>query len=354
MTMQPASDAPAREVPDLSVVVPLYNEQENIAELHRRLTSSLKQMGLGYEIVFVNDGSKDKTPELLNDLQKSDSHVVAVHLSRNFGHQAAVCAGIDQAAGRGVLLMDGDLQDPPEVLHLFVDMWQKGYEVVYAIRQKRKEGLFKRMAYFTFYRLLRAISDLEIPLDSGDFCLMDRKVVEALKGLPEKIRFVRGLRTYVGFRQIGVCYERAARQAGQPKYTFRKLMGLAMDGLVSFSSYPLRLVTYLGMTSALLAILLTVWVFADALYNEQTPRGWASTIAVVLFMGAVQLVSLGIMGEYVRRIFIECKQRNTYIIREVAKHTAEPIPANGRYHAPEERPALAANGTSANGGPAHA
>jgi dolichol-phosphate mannosyltransferase len=353
MTMQPPTDALPREVPDLSVVVPLYNEEENIAELHRRLTSSLKQMGLGYEIVFVNDGSKDKTPELLNELQKSDAHVVAVHLSRNFGHQAAVCAGIDQSTGRAVILMDGDLQDPPEVLHLFVGMWQQGYEVVYAIRQKRKEGLFKRLAYFTFYRLLRAISDLEIPLDSGDFCLMDRKVVEALKGLPEKIRFVRGLRTYVGFRQVGVCYERAARQAGQPKYTFRKLMGLAMDGLVSFSSYPLRLVTYLGLTAATLAVLLTVWVFTDALYNAQTPRGWASTIVVVLFMGAIQLVSLGIMGEYVRRIFIECKQRDTYIIREVARQAPEQAALNGRCHALEERTALAAEGSSAKGGPAH-
>jgi dolichol-phosphate mannosyltransferase len=353
MTLQSQTDLPHPEVPDVSVVVPLYNEEENLGELHRRLTSSLKKMGLGYELVFVNDGSKDKTPELLNDLQKSDPHVVAVHLSRNFGHQAAVCAGIDQASGRAVILMDGDLQDPPEVLHLFVDMWQKGYEVVYAIRQKRKEGLFKRLAYFTFYRLLRAISDLEIPLDSGDFCLMDRKVVEALKALPEKIRFVRGLRTYVGFRQIGVCYERAARLAGQPKYTFRKLMGLAMDGLVSFSSYPLRLVTYLGLSSAVVAMGLTVWVFTDAICNDRTPRGWASTMAVVLFMGAIQLVSLGIMGEYVRRIFIECKGRNTYVIREVAKQAPEQVASNGRGHAPEERRALAANGALVNGGAAH-
>jgi dolichol-phosphate mannosyltransferase len=351
MTLQAQTDRLHEEVPDLSVVVPLYNEEENIAELYRRLTSSLKQMGLGYEIVFVNDGSRDKTPELLNELQRSDPRVVAVHLSRNFGHQAAVCAGIDQASGRGVILMDGDLQDPPEVLHHFVGMWQQGYEVVYAIRQKRKEGLLKRLAYFTFYRLLRAISDLEIPLDSGDFCLMDRKVVEALKGLPEKTRFVRGLRTYVGFRQIGVCYERAAREAGQPKYTFRKLMGLAIDGLVSFSSYPLHLVTYLGLATAGLSGLLAAWVFADAVCNNGAPRGWASTIVVVLFMGAIQLVSLGIMGEYVRRIFIECKGRNTYIIREVAKQGTGQALRNGRGHAHEERPPLIANGASPHGGP---
>jgi dolichol-phosphate mannosyltransferase len=353
MTSQAQTEIPPHEVPDISVIVPLYNEEENIAELYRRLTSSLKQMGLGYEIVFVNDGSKDKTPELLNGLQQSDPHVVAVHLSRNFGHQAAVCAGIDQASGRGVILMDGDLQDPPEVLHLFVDLWRQGYEVVYAIRKKRKEGLFKRLAYFTFYRLLRAISDLEIPLDSGDFCLMDRKVVDALKGLPETIRFVRGLRTYVGFRQVGVCYERAAREAGQPKYTLRKLVGLALDGLISFSSYPLHLVTYLGLTSAALAVLLTGWVFADAYYNDRTPRGWASTIVVVLFMSAIQLVSLGIMGEYVRRIFIECKGRSTYILREVAKHAPPPATVQGGGIVREERVALAGHGPLANGGSTH-
>lgn len=339
------TDTRLYQVPDLSVVVPLYNEEENIAELYRRLTSSLKQMGHSYEIVFINDGSKDKTTELLNDLQQRDSHVVAVHLSRNFGHQAAVCAGMDCATGRAVILMDGDLQDPPEVLHLFVDLWRKGHEVVYAIRTKRKEGLFKRLAYFTFYRLLRAISDLEIPLDSGDFCLMDRKVIEALKGLPEKIRFVRGLRTYVGFQQIGVCYERAAREAGQPKYTFRKLMGLALDGLISFSSYPLHLVTYLGLATAALSALLTIWVFADALYNDRTPRGWASTMVVVLFTSSIQLVSMGIMGEYVRRIFLECKGRNTYIIREIAKQESESAPLNGQQSIREERLALEANGS---------
>jgi dolichol-phosphate mannosyltransferase len=347
----PSQVGPNPAAPELSVVVPLYNEEENVAELYRRLTAALKRMGLDYELVFVNDGSKDRTPELLDALRQQDPHVVAVHLSRNFGHQAAVCAGIDQAGGQAVLLMDGDLQDPPEVLHLFVDLWRKGYEVVYAIRQKRKEGLFKRLAYFTFYRLLRAISDLEIPLDSGDFCLMDRKVVEALKGLPEKVRFVRGLRTYVGFRQIGLSYERAAREAGKPKYTLRKLMGLAMDGLVSFSSYPLHLMTYLGLASAFLAVLLTGWVFADAIYNDRTPRGWASTIVVVLFMGAVQLVSLGIMGEYVRRIFLECKGRSTYIIRAVARQGPErPAADDGTHRLPEERAALATNGSHRDGG----
>jgi dolichol-phosphate mannosyltransferase len=305
--------------PVLSVVVPFYNEEENVRELYRRLVLALERLGSSFELVFVNDGSKDATPEILDTLQKKDPRLVVIHLSRNFGHQPAVSAGIDHARGQAVLVMDGDLQDPPEVLEGFVALWRNGNEVVYAIRTKRKEGLFKRLGYFLFYRLLRAISDLDIPLDSGDFCLMDRKVVDALKSLPERIRFVRGLRTFVGFRQVGLQYERAAREAGQPKYSFRALLGLATDGLISFSNYPLRLVTYLGFTTAAVALVLTVWVFADAFYNQATPRGWASTIVVVLFMGATQLISLGIMGEYIRRIFLESKGRPNYIVRDVLR-----------------------------------
>jgi dolichol-phosphate mannosyltransferase len=229
---------------------------------------------------------------------------------------------MDHAAGNAVIVMDGDLQDPPEVLGEFVQLWREGAEVVYAVRKKRKENWFKRSGYFLFYRLLRAISDIDIPLDSGDFCLMDRKVLNVIKHLPEQQRFVRGLRTFVGFKQVGHCYERAAREAGQPKYSFRALVRLAVDGLISFSGYPLRLVTYFGFLSAALAIGLSVWAFVDALSNQATPRGWASTIIVVLFMGSVQLISLGIMGEYIRRIFLETKGRPTYIVREV--HRDEP------------------------------
>jgi dolichol-phosphate mannosyltransferase len=305
-------------------VVPLFNEQENLEVLYGRLVRSLEELGGSFEIVLVNDGSRDATPTLLDELRQKDPRVVVIHLSRNFGHQGAVCAGLDHAAGRAVIVMDGDLQDPPEVLGRFVATWKEGYEVVYAIRTKRKENFFKRCAYFLFYRLLRAVSDLNIPLDSGDFCLMDRKVVDVLKHLPERLRFVRGLRTFVGFRQIGVEYERAARVAGQPKYSFRALVGLAMDGLVSFSSYPLHLVTYLGFGAAAGAVALTVWVFVDAFSNQTTPRGWASTMAVVLFMGATQLISLGIIGEYIRRIFLETKGRPTYIVREVQRREDPP------------------------------
>jgi polyisoprenyl-phosphate glycosyltransferase len=309
-------------IPEISVVVPLFNEQENVDELHRRLTHALGALGLTYELVLVDDGSRDATPELLDELQARDGHVVVVHLSRNFGHQPAVSAGLDVAAGKAVIVIDGDLQDPPEVLDQFIAAWRAGNDVVYAVRTKRKEGLLKRAGYALFYRLLRAVSDIDIPLDSGDFCLMDRKVVDMMKHLPEKMRFVRGLRTFVGFRQIGLRYERAARAAGAPKYSFRALFRLAVDGLISFSSFPLTLVTYFGLFAAALAFGLVGWVVADALSNSTAPRGWASIVVVVLFMSAVQLISLGIIGEYIRRIFIETKGRPNHIVREVRRQEA--------------------------------
>jgi dolichol-phosphate mannosyltransferase len=304
----------AREWPEISVVVPLFNEQELFDELHRRLDRSLRSMNAAYEIVFVNDGSRDRTPTLADASHESDPNVAVVHLSRNFGHQAAVSAGIDHARGRAVVVMDGDLQDPPEIIPRLVDRWREGYDVVYAVRQHRKEGPLKRLGYYCFYRILNTISDLSMPLDSGDFCLMDRRVVDVLKQLPETARFVRGLRSFAGFRQVGLPYERAARESGQPKYSFRALVALAINGLVSFSSYPLRAVTYLGLCTIGISLVLLFWVLGDAFYNRTGPRGWASTIVVVLFMGSVQLISLGIIGEYIRLIFLEAKRRPTYIV----------------------------------------
>ncbi|MGE3821349.1 MAG: glycosyltransferase family 2 protein [Isosphaeraceae bacterium] len=300
----------------ISVVAPLHNEEENLDELHRRLRETLDALGLGFELLLVNDGSVDGTARRLDALAESDPSVLPLHLSRNFGHQAAVSAGLARAVGRVVVVMDGDLQDPPEVLPLFLERWREGYDVVYAIRTARKESLPKRAAYFLFYRALAAISDLDIPLDSGDFALMDRKVVDALNALPEQRRFVRGLRSFVGFRQTGLAYERSARGAGRPKYTFAGLVGLAVDGLISFSGYPLRLVTYLGLATSAVAAALLVWVLVDALYNHTAPRGWASTVLVVLFMGSVQLIGMGIIGEYIRLIFLEVKRRPSYIVDE--------------------------------------
>jgi polyisoprenyl-phosphate glycosyltransferase len=307
---------PADAFPVVSVVVPLYNEEDNVAELHRRLTAALEPLGIPYEIVLVDDGSRDETAAMLDALRARDRSIACLHLSRNFGHQAAVSAGIDHGRGQALVVMDGDLQDPPELLPELVGKWREGFDVVYAVRRQRKEGLLKRAAYSSFYRVLYAISDLDIPIDSGDFCLLDRRVVDVLKHLPERMRFVRGLRSFVGFRQVGLPYDRAARASGQSKYSLRALVGLALDGLVSFSSYPLRLVTRLGLITIFVAFLLLIWVITDAFAHRKAPQGWASTMVVVLFMGAVQLFSIGILGEYLRLIFLEVKQRPTYIVRE--------------------------------------
>jgi dolichol-phosphate mannosyltransferase len=312
----------------LSVVLPCFNEQEVLPQTYARLSAmsgSFQQWGLDYELLFVNDGSSDATFEALNRLASQDRHVRAVHLARNFGHQAAVTAGLTVARGEVVAVMDCDLQDPPEILPQFLAKWREGFQVVYAVRKKRKEWFGKRLAYWMFYRLLALVSELQIPLDSGDFCVMDRSAVDLLNSLPERQRFVRGLRTWIGLRQIGVEYERSARAAGQPQYTFAKLMKLATDGLVSFSSVPLKLVTRLGILSLLGAFLLGLWVVGVTIYewdkgiHGRTPRGWASLACIVLIMSAVQMISLGIIGEYLQRIFLEVKGRPTFLIGSIVE-----------------------------------
>ena len=304
----------------LSVVVPLYNEQENVPALWERLRAVLERLGAPFEVLWVDDGSRDATPRLIDALHARDGRVVVVRLSRNFGHQAAITAGMEHARGQAVVVMDGDLQDPPELIPQFLRLWRDGNDVVYAVRRSRREGPIKRLGYRAFYRLLGLISDLDIPLDSGDFCLMDRRVVDAFNRLPERCRFVRGLRSFLGFRQVGLAYDRPAREAGRPKYTVRKLSGLAIDGLVSFSSSPLRMVTYLGVAAAGLAMVMTAWVLNDAIRHQTAPRGWASTLVVVLFMGAIQLLSLGVIGEYIRLIFLEAKHRPPYVVAELRRH----------------------------------
>ena len=305
----------------LSIVLPAFNEQEVLPIAYQRLSDMagpLAELALDYELIFVNDGSRDRTAVILDELARSDERVRAVHLTRNFGHQAAISAGIDLAGGDVVALMDVDLQDPPEVLPQFLAKWREGYQVVFAIRRKRKEWAGKRLAYWAFYRLMALTAEMEIPLDSGDFCVMDRRAVELLRDLPERQRFVRGLRTWVGLKQTGIEYDRGARAAGQPQYTFTKLMKLAMDGLVSFSSAPLRFVTRMGMVCAALSMLFLAWVLIDGLFRiTKFERGWPSLAAVVLFVGAVQMISLGIIGEYLSRIFLEVKGRPAYLIARV-------------------------------------
>jgi polyisoprenyl-phosphate glycosyltransferase len=301
---------------DVSVIVPVHNEEENLPELYRRLCAALSTAG-SHEILFVDDGSSDGSVGLIRQMRAEDPAVRLLILSRNFGHQAAVTAGIDHCRGRAVVILDADLQDPPELLTEMLARWREGAEVVYGVRLDRKEGLLKRASYYCYYRLLRFASHVEIPLDSGDFCLMDRKVVEHLRRLPERNRFLRGLRSWLGYRQVALPYERQARHAGTPKYTFAKLVKLALDGLVSFSSLPLRAAAYLGLFTCGAGIVYLSYALVHRAMVGTAPQGWTSLVALVLIIGGAQLVVLGVLGEYVARIYDESKQRPAYIVREI-------------------------------------
>jgi dolichol-phosphate mannosyltransferase len=306
----------------ISVVVPLFNEEENVAALYARVAAAAAAWGHPWELVCVDDGSRDATYARLQQLHQRDARVKAVSLSRNFGHQIAVSAGLQYAAGDAVVVIDGDLQDPPEEIHRFIEQWRAGHEVVYGVRSKRKENWAKRSAYFVFYRLLARMSPIEIPLDSGDFCLLDRVVVDWLNRMPERNRFVRGLRSWVGFRQVGVVCERQPRAAGTAKYTVRRLVRLARDGIVNFSYRPLEMIGAFGLlvaaaSFATMAFMFLAWLLdfeVRGIKVSQLP-GYTSLILSVLFIGGVQLISLGILGEYVGRIFDEVKQRPMFVVR---------------------------------------
>lgn len=306
----------------ISIVIPVFNEQENLHQLVSRLSEASKLWGDSFEVIFVDDGSRDQTLPILEQINRSNPIYKYVSLSRNFGHQTAVTAGLDHVSGDVVAIMDADLQDPPEVLPRFLEKWREGYEVVYAIRTQRKENVFKRSCYWFFYRILKLLSSIEIPLDSGDFCVMDRRVVDLINSLPERNRFVRGLRSWVGFKQVGVPYERDARQAGAVKYTFRKLLRLALDGLISFTHRPLQLIGVFGLFLATLAftglgVYLFLSIFDIHLFGH-SPRdvpGFTTLILTLLLLGGVQLLSLGIMGEYIARIFDEVKSRPIYVVK---------------------------------------
>lgn len=269
------------------------------------------------KLYSCNDGSKDNTRPLLEMCCSLNAHLKLLNLSRNFGHQAAVTAGLEHATGDAVIVMDGDLQDPPEVLGQFIEKWQEGYDVAYAVRKKRKEGLAKRAAYSLFYRFLRAISNIDIPLDSGDFGLMARRVVDQLNKLPEKNRFVRGIRAWVGFRQVGLEYERHSRYADEPKYTFRSLLKLAFDGIFSFSYRPLVLAMHLGMLITLAAFIGIVTITALKIFTDNYIPGFAHIAILILFLGGVQLFVIGILGEYVGRIYEEVKNRPNYVVESI-------------------------------------
>ena len=315
-------------IPMISIVIPLFNEEDNISLLYERITEAGKTWDETYELILVDDGSYDSSLEQLKRLASKDSRIRIIKLSRNFGHQAAITAGLRYATGDAAVIMDGDLQDPPEELSIFLDKWREGYHVVYAVRVKRKENFLKKIAYSMFYRILQLISNINIPLDSGDFCVMDKKIVKILNTeMIEHARFVRGLRAYSGFRQIGVQYERKKRVAGESKYTFRKLVKLAIDGLLDFSTLPLRISTYLGFfiaipsfllgSSFLLFRILDVKILG---YSPSDVPGFASLAVGIFFLGGIILIMLGVIGEYIGRIYFEVKKRPFFIIDEIYSH----------------------------------
>ncbi len=312
----------------ISIVIPIYNEAETIPLLYNRLSAVLPALKDKCEIVFVDDGSHDESLTIMNHYANENNAIRVLKLSRNFGHQAAISAGLKYASGDAVVIMDGDLQDPPEELPRFLEKWREGFDVVYAIREKRKEGIFKRMAYRSFYRILDLVSDIEIPLDSGDFCVLDRKVVNVLNNeLPENIRFVRGLRSYAGFRQIGLKYERHGRSAGQVKYTLKKLIKLALDGIFGFTLLPLKMATYSGLFVAVSSLAIGLVFLMARFFNfpilgahVQDVPGFTTLAVGGFFLGGIILLFMGILGEYMGRIYIEVKQRPQYIVEQVIEN----------------------------------
>jgi dolichol-phosphate mannosyltransferase len=301
----------------LSVVVPCFNEQEVLCDTHHRLVAVLEKLALSFEIVYVDDGSTDSTPLLLRQLQADDDRVRVVRLSRNFGHQNAITAGLQHSSGSAIVVIDADLQDPPEVIGEFVRRWRQGCDVVYGVRSERDgESAFKLWTAKAFYRFINRLSDTSIPLDAGDFRLMDRKVADALLAMPERDRFVRGMVSWLGFSQTAVSYRRAARLAGTTKYPLLKMLCFATDGIVSFSTVPLRLATWLGLASSGLAIFGILYALFSRFFGRGLVKGWTSIeIAVLLFAGA-QLVCLGIIGEYIGRIYGESKRRPLYVVQD--------------------------------------
>jgi polyisoprenyl-phosphate glycosyltransferase len=303
------------EKPELSIVVPVYNEAECLPEFHRRLTAVLTALGPAYEIIFVDDGSSDGSLELIGRWHAADPRTKALSLSRNFGQMAALSAGLDAAAGRAVVTLDADLQHPPELIPELVARWRAGSQVVNTLRSENKDaGFFKRATAEVFYRLINKISGLNLPHNAADYRLLDRQVVASLNQLRERARFLRGLTRWIGYKQTFVEFTAGRRFAGQTKYSFGRMLAFALDGLTSFSAFPLRLATYLGLTAAAFSFLDLIYVGYIRLFTGQAIEGWASVLAAVLFLGGVQLIFLGVLGEYLGRTYEETKQRPLYLV----------------------------------------
>jgi polyisoprenyl-phosphate glycosyltransferase len=303
-----------------SIIIPIYNEEENITEMYRRLNLVMEALDGETELILIDDGSRDNSLNMMRELHHKDSRVRYLSFARNFGHQIAVTAGLNFAQGEAAVIMDADLQDPPELIFQMIEKWQEGYHVVYAARlSRKKEGWLKRFTAYAFYRILRRLADVDIPPDTGDFCLMDKQVVDVINSMPERNRYVRGLRAWVGFRQTAVYFERDPRFAGEVKYTFAKSLALAINGIMSLSKVPLRVATYLGLLSAGVALLMMVLVLYWRLFDPTAPLiGFTLITIAIFFLGAVQLICIGILGEYIGRIYEEVKGRPIYTLKETA------------------------------------
>lgn len=306
---------------EVSVVIPCYNEQEVLAECHRRLAAVLDGSGLSYECIYVDDGSKDHTWLQLVEMQRRyPGSVVAASLSRNFGHQAAVSAGLSLARGKAVVIIDADLQDPPELIPEMVAIWRAGSEVVYGVRESREgESQFKLASARLFYWLIGRLSDVQIPADTGDFRLIDRRIVDVMLSMPERHRLLRGICSWTGFVQTPLLYKRAPRFAGSTKYPLKKMLVLALDGIISFSTVPLRLLTLGGALTAAVALAGIVWALAARVFTHRWVEGWTTLFIGLLFFSGMQMICLGIMGEYIGRIYTEVKQRPLFVIRDVMR-----------------------------------
>lgn len=301
----------------LTVVVPAYNESEGLREFHARLAAVLDQLDLESEVLYVDDGSRDDTFEVMRALRESDPRVSTLKLSRNFGKELALTAGLDYVDADAAVVIDADLQDPPELIPTFVQHWREGYDVVYGTRASRAgETGFKKFTASGFYRVMGRLSSTPIPRDTGDFRLLSRRALDALKQVRERQRFMKGLFTWVGFRQLSVVYHRDPRYAGETKWNYWKLWNFAIEGITSFSGAPLKLATYFGLLTAIVAFLFGVWVLAKALWLGDPVRGYPSLMVVVLFLGGAQLMALGVIGEYLGRLYVESKQRPLYLIDE--------------------------------------
>jgi len=303
--------------PTYTIIAPIYNEVENIPLLHARVSEVMGKIGESWEFVMVDDGSSDGSTETILKLKKKDDKIVPVIFARNFGHQIAVTAGLDYSQGDAVIIIDADLQDPPEVILDLIKKWKEGYEVVYAVRSKREgESWFKLFTASAFYRLIQRITDVHIPVDTGDFRLLDRKIVNVMNQMRERHRFLRGMSSWIGYKQIGVEYEREERYAGETKYPLKKMIRFASDAITGFSYFPLQLATYLGFIAAGISIIAIPVVIIFRVTGSQAFFGQATTLIAVLFLGGVQLISLGLLGEYVGRLYDEAKDRPLYIVRE--------------------------------------